>query len=237
MALVPGGSYTMQKRRGRKVVAAFCMDVTEVTVAAYKACVREKKCSPECLALGQCSSVPTQAVWSDPAESVRASRYCNGDRDDRQDHPVNCVSWEESETYCAAYKKRLPTAAEWEWAASGATAHRSYPWGSKGVTDQLCWSRPHPRGSTCPTGSTPTDKTPQGLFDLAGNVTEWVSGEVDSPGAPEPVRQAFGASWYAMDDGYVRGALGGIETPSERNETFGFRCAADAPGELQKRAE
>jgi len=206
------------------------MDVTEVTVAAYKACVREKKCSPECLELGQCSAVPTQAEWSDPQESRRASQFCNGDRDDRQDHPVNCVSWEESVTYCEAYKKRLPTGIEWEWAARGAAAEKVYPWGNADVVHQPCWSQPRPRLGTCPVGSLPIDKSPQGIFDLAGNVSEWVSGKVSAPGAVSPVQQAFGSSWYAMDDGYVRATLAGIESPSERNETFGFRCATDAPG-------
>jgi len=109
MALVPAGVYAMQKRRPRSTeVAAFCLDLTEVTVAAYKACVRERKCSPECLALGQCSAVPTQAEWGEAQESQRASRFCNGDRDDRQDHPVNCVSWDESVKFCEAHGKRLP---------------------------------------------------------------------------------------------------------------------------------
>jgi formylglycine-generating enzyme required for sulfatase activity len=229
MAYVPGGSFTMQKRPGSMTVRAFCMDVTEVTVTAYKACVRAKKCSPECLELGQCSAVPTQAEWSDPLESIRASRYCNGDRDDRQDHPVNCVSWEESETYCAAYDKRLPSPAEWEWAAGGATARRWYPWGNTEVTNQLCWSKPNVRDGTCAAGGVPTDKSPQGIVDLAGNVTEWVAGQVSAPGVPGSVRRAFGSSWYAMDDGYVRASLGGIETPSERNETIGFRCVKDTP--------
>src|SRR6185369_7703626 len=91
MAQVPAGTYRMQKRHRPSTVEAFCIDVTEVTVAAYKACVREGKCSPECLAAGTCSSVPTRAEWGDPDESTSGSRFCNGDRDDRQDHPANCV--------------------------------------------------------------------------------------------------------------------------------------------------
>lgn len=229
-AYVPGGRFKPLKRRSSAEVRGFCLDVTEVTVAAYRACVKEKKCSPECLMLGQCSAVPTQAEWSDPNESQRASKYCNGDRDDRQDHPVNCVSWEESSTYCEAYKKRLPSSVEWEWASRGASEARVYPWGNADVTTQLCWSRPNARAGTCPAGATSSDKSPQGVFDLAGNLSEWAGGEVAAPrgDARGPVRQAFGASWYAMDDGYVRAALGGVESPSERNETFGFRCAADA---------
>lgn len=45
----------------------------------------------------------------------------------------------------------------------------------------------------------------------------------------EAVRQAFGASWYSMDDGCVRASLGGIETLSDLNETVGFRCAKTLP--------
>jgi formylglycine-generating enzyme required for sulfatase activity len=226
MAHIPGGTYRMQKRRPKSTtVGAFCIDVTEVTVAAYKACVREGKCSPECLQLGQCSAVPTRAEWGDVDESTRASRFCNGDRDDRQDHPVNCVSWEESEKYCAAHGKRLPRPEEWEWAARRADPTMWYPWGNQPAGDQLCWSPKNRRhDGTCAVGSTPGDRTPQGVLDMGGNVAEWVDAKVP---AGTHVRTAFGASWWAMDDGYVSGALGGVEVPSARNETIGFRCARD----------
>jgi len=225
MALVPGGAYRMAKKRRlhRSTVDAFCLDVTEVTVAAYKACVRERLCSPECLKLGQCSAVPTRAEWGEASESQRASRFCNGDRDDRQDHPVNCVSWEESAHYCEAQGKRLPRAEEWEWAARRADPASGYPWGNEPADDQLCWS---PRASrhdgTCVVRSHPRDRTPQGVYDLGGDVAEWVD---DPAGSGARVHTAFGASWWSMDDGYVSGALGGVEVPSERNETVGFRCA------------
>jgi formylglycine-generating enzyme required for sulfatase activity len=228
MAWIPGGVYRMQKRPRSTTVGAFCLDVTEVTVAAYKACVREHRCSPECLALGRCSAVPTQAEWGSAEESLRASRFCNGDRDDRQDHPVNCVSWEESARYCEAYGKRLPRPEEWEWAARRADPRSWYPWGNAPAKDQLCWSpKRHRHDGTCAVKSSPQDRTPQGVFDLGGGVAEWV----DAPTAPRTrVRIAFGASWWAMDDGYVSGALGGVEVPSERNETVGFRCARDEDG-------
>jgi formylglycine-generating enzyme required for sulfatase activity len=227
MARIPAGSYRMQKRRDRTTsVAAFCIDVIEVTVAAYKECVRERKCSPECLAQGRCSAVPTQAEWGDPGENSRASVLCNGDREDRQDHPVNCVSWDESKNYCEAHGKRLPRPEEWEWAARRADPRTWYPWGNAPPDDQLCWSpKAHRRHSTCVAGSTPGDRTPQGVFDMAGNVGEWVDG---SEPAGSRVRTAFGASFWSMDDGYVSGTLGGVEVLSERNETIGFRCTKDA---------
>jgi formylglycine-generating enzyme required for sulfatase activity len=230
MGLIPGGTYRPQKRRGTTTVEPFCIDATEVTVAAYKACVREGKCSPECLALKQCSAVPTQASWGDPLENQKASKACNGDREDRQDHPVNCVSWEEAAKYCEGYKKRLPSPEEWEWAAIGADPTAWFPWGRDLPKAQLCWSPKASRhDGTCSAGSHRVDRTPQGVFDLGGNVSEWVNAKIPTGGR---LRMAFGASWYAMDDGYVRAALGGIETPSARNETIGFRCVrgpAQAP--------
>ncbi|MFO0760992.1 MAG: SUMF1/EgtB/PvdO family nonheme iron enzyme [Byssovorax sp.] len=227
MALVPGGSFVpLKKAYGKVAVTAYCLDVTEVTVGDYKACVREKKCSPECLAQGTCSAVPTQAEWGEPSESQRSSKFCNGDRDDRQDHPVNCVNFEESATYCAARGKRLPRAEEWEWAARSADVKKRYPWGIDPATDQPCWSpKKHRHDGTCPIKSAPGDRSAQGIYDLAGNVAEWAD-------APDPhghkIHKAFGASWWAMDDGYLGAALGGVEMPSDRNETVGFRCAKDA---------
>lgn len=227
MALIPEGVFHGLKRRATSKVVAYCLDISEVTVGAYKICVNEKKCSPECLLAGQCSAVPTQAHWGDISESIRASNYCNGDLEDRQDHPVNCVSFEEAQAYCEAYSKRLPTAEEWEWASRGAKAKQPYPWGYSVAWDQLCWAKPSVRSSTCAVGSVKADKTAQGIVDLGGNVSEWVAGEVKARGVLRASRLAFGASWYSMDDGYVRAALGGIEMPSERNEVVGFRCAKD----------
>jgi len=156
-------------------------------------------------------------------ESARASAFCNGGRADRDRHPMNCVSVPEAEEYCRARGGRLPLAAEWEWAARGAGARTRYPWGNADVGGQLCWGRPQPRRGTCPIGNHPADTSPQGILDLAGNVTEWVH-------RPEGhVRRAFGASWYAVDDGYIAGTMGGVQTTSPRNETVGFRCAGAPP--------
>lgn len=224
MEPIPGGTSQPRKRRGARVaVAPFCLDRTEVTLAAYKDCVRAGKCSPECLEKRQCSAAPTRTAWGDVAEDARSSAYCNGDREDRQDHPINCVSLEEASAFCAAYGKRLPTADEWEWAARGAEAALLFPWGSALPDAQVCWSPYHRRhNGTCPAGGTPGDRTPQGVLDLGGNVAEWVQPpEIGGRRVP----MAFGASWYAVDDGYVAAALSGVEVPSERNETLGFRCA------------
>ena len=228
MALIPAGRYRMRKQRHDSAVSAFCLDVTEVTVAGYKACVRAGKCAPDCLKLGQCSAVPQRTEWGDADENARSSRFCNGDLEDRQNHPVNCVSYDEAETYCQAYEKRLPRAEEWEWAARRAEPDGVFPWGKVGPDDQLCWSPKKSRhDGTCPIKSYALDHTPQGVWDLAGNVAEWVDTDF---GRKSGVHQAHGASWYSMDDGYVGGAIGGVDEPSKRNETVGFRCAAALTG-------
>ena len=85
----------------------YCIDRTEVTVAAYAACV----------AAGGCSVAPLTVNWSSysPEQVKLVSRWCNGT--DRPDHPINCVDWDQAAAYCAWKGKHLPTEAEWEYAA------------------------------------------------------------------------------------------------------------------------
>ena len=227
MIFVRGGTFKRRKpgERASPTVRAFCMDRAEVTVLAYKECVKEKKCSPRCLEVGRCTAVPVDADWPDKMETIRASMFCNGSRADRDDHPVNCVSFEEAKGFCAARDKRLPTGDEWEWAVAADKPAPIFPWGPRAPegTD-LCWGKPYRRSLTCLPGTFPHDVTRDGLVDMAGNLSEWVV-----RGTPEkPRSQLRGASWYSLDDGYVQAAIFGFESTSTRSEVFGFRCAKDA---------
>jgi formylglycine-generating enzyme required for sulfatase activity len=87
-------------------VKPFSIDRTEVTVREYRACVDKKRCAT-------------------PRRTHAACTYDLGD----PDLPINCVRWSDADTYCRAIGKRLPTEAEWEFAARGPSAH-AYPWGS-----------------------------------------------------------------------------------------------------------
>jgi formylglycine-generating enzyme required for sulfatase activity len=226
MIQVAGGTLRRHKPRARRSVAVstFCLDRTEVTVAAYKACVREQKCSPRCLEVGRCTAVPTDADWPDPREALRASMFCNGTRSDRDEHPVNCVSFDEAKGYCQARDKRLPGGDEWEWAAVGAGSIPVFPWGPRAPEGgELCWGVPYKRPSTCLPGTYPKDTTRDGVVDMTGNLSEWVI-----EGTPEKPRARLrGSSWYAIDDGYVEASLWGFDSTSRRSEVFGFRCAHD----------
>jgi len=168
----------------RKIrLRAFYIDRTEVTVAQYKQCVDDGVCPAELLTLVKYLS-----------ESSENNPYCNWNVAGRENHPINCVSWEEAARYCRYRHKRLPTEAEWEKAARGVD-RRIYPWG-----DEPPWQNGGRRGNFCdesakkafpqiemirqgyddgypttaPVGLFPQGASPYGVLDLAGNVWEWV---------------------------------------------------------------
>jgi formylglycine-generating enzyme required for sulfatase activity len=213
MVRLPGGPLATE--HGGANIEPFCIDLTEVTVKAYEACMRSGKCVEE----------PTTAAWDgiSPADQARWSPACNGKRRDRQDHPMNCVSWAQSTAYCRVQGKRLPTANEWEWAARGGEQGRTFPWGFRAPDSQVCWSGIEKRSSTCPVGSLPEGDALGGIHDLAGNVWEWTS---DTVGGTDHVMRGMG--WNETDATHLRGDArlpGGVGEAGFRGPTTGFRCA------------
>jgi len=247
MALVPGATYTV-KRRGypqRISVKSFCLDATDVTVASYSRCVTQ----------GSCRAAYATARWpeTEGAPSVDAPRLCNADREDRQGHPVNCVTFDQAAGYCGATGKRLPTEDEYEWAARGAR-NSTYPWGQAEPGGRLCWNgdgndlgRGNRRG-TCPVGQFPDGDSPQGIKDLAGNVLDWTSSRYTGPLASydcsglSACRILRGSAWWVDDPARVsagsRQAVGAMD-PLYRGVGVGFRCASDpsGPGPRRPRVE
>lgn len=135
--------------------------------------------------------------------------------DGPDDLPVEYVQWQEAMAYAAWLGGSLPTEAQWEYAARGKEG-RTYPWGEATPT---CALARHfdclPRGAI-PVMSHPGGATPDGVYDLAGNVAEWV---LDRYGSyrPEPVRDPVGpdtgdrrvlrGGGWQMDTTYLRGLV------------------------------
>jgi formylglycine-generating enzyme required for sulfatase activity len=203
----------MADRGDTVTVPPFCLDVSEVTVAAYASCVSH----------GQCTAAATTVDWPNiPPEDRATGMYCNGSRSDRSSHPVNCVDWGQAKAYCQAQGKRLPSDEEWEWAARGGSEGRKYPWGNAAPASQLCWSGTTKRDSTCPVGGFPAGDVPGGIHDLAGNVWEWTSNTFD---ARTNTRSIRGGGWNLGAATNFRAALRIGSPPSSRVANLGLRCA------------
>jgi len=238
---IPGGTFWMgdldlggDSTPVHKVtLSPFCMDRTEVTVAAYRACVENGGCPP----------ASASVDWEDikPIEKTRWSQFCTWGKSGFDQHPINCVDWKQASAYCDWTGGRLPTEAEWEFAACG-TDGRIYPWGNEApdaTTLNACGSEcasvmkrldktltPMYAGddgwpATASVGSFPKDASPFGVLDMAGNVGEWTS-EPDGP-----VRECRGGWWYERDPAAFRAAFRYGWTPVSRLCEVGFRCARD----------
>ncbi len=169
MASVPGGSFKrctpdVDERTVRVPVEPFCIDRTEVTVDAYASCVRE----------GRCTGDHPASVTPD-GKTFTPDEHCNFGVPGRGSHPMNCVDWSQSVSYCAAQNKRLPTEQEWEWAARGGAEARRYPWGNEPRDSHVCGLGTPEKTGTCPVGSIPSEDAPGGIHDLAWNVEEWTA--------------------------------------------------------------
>jgi formylglycine-generating enzyme required for sulfatase activity len=156
------------------------------------------------------------------------------------DHPVVLVSWYGAKSYCEWRGARLPTEAEWEKAARGASGPRAYPWGDQRANYTMANSI-RSVDDTTPVGSYPSGASPYGVLDMAGNVWEWVNdwyqsdyyGQSPTSNPPGPASGDYrvyrgGDYINTFDLLRVSGRAGSLE-PDARHPRVGFRCAA-SPG-------
>lgn len=143
--------------------------------------------------------------------------------DDRLDHPVVLVTWDEADRYCAwrgemaGVRRRLPSAAEFEKAARG-DGGVAYPWGNAFDPMKLNSADAGPK-DTMPVGSFTTGASPYGVLELAGNVAQWTA----TPG-DRGTMMVKGSAWDEHA-GVGRGAGGDARRTSVRHVGIGFRCA------------
>jgi len=212
------------------VVPAFLIDRYEVTVKQYR----------ECVAAGACTL---------PLTNER-NQYCNYDNPARDEHPVNCVDWQQAVNYCTWSGGRLPREAEWERAARAGSVTR-YPWGEDATCEHAVLDEVSPEpspqepdgcgvDSTWPIGSRPANA--YGLYDMHGNAGEWTAtwyapqaitqlyaaGDLDGPPSGRQ-RVVRGGSWDENRPN-LRSSFRNVKPPEQGDSIYGsvgFRCAAD----------
>ena len=260
MALIPSGQFFQgsdqsdaldhERPSFHVTVGAFCLDLTEVTVRDYRTCANQ----------GRCRRALAVADWPGITNAQRSTyaALCNGQRADRDEHPVNCADFDMAQRFCASRGARLPTEAEWEYAARGPDG-RVYPWGDEAPTalhlnacggECVAWGRP--RGEplaalysendgyvhTAPVGRFPRGRSRFGPVDIVGNVWEWVA-DWYAPYTPDPKRNPRGPSagekrvvrggaWNGSETSWLRPSFRYAQVPQARSHGIGFRCAADA---------
>ena len=200
------------------VLEGFWLDQTEVSNAQYQRCVDEGACEPSTCASDTTFNAPEQ--------------------------PVVCVSWLQAEAYCTWAGGRLPTEAEWEYAARGA-AGASYPWGEVfdgsrlNYCDATCELEQSDPGSndgfaqTAPVGKFPAGASWCSALDMAGNAWEWTADwyapypaeRQSDPTGPETGRQRVtrGGGWDT-NPAFLRATTRNWGLSDSSSNVTGFRC-------------
>jgi formylglycine-generating enzyme required for sulfatase activity len=225
MVLVPAGRFLMGSASGEAneqpehevSLDAFLIDQFEVSNAQYRACVEAGSCTASRLA----DAYTYRNYRDDPA-------YDN--------YPVINVSWDQAVAYCTWAEKRLPTEAEWEYAASGPDDF-DWPWGNS-FDSQLSAAS---ASDTQPVDSYTEGASPFDVYNMAGNVTEWVEDVFDegfyasSEGSHNPVntgeagsRILRGGSFDNTEASLYRTSRRLVKSPTFYDVDTGFRCAKDA---------
>lgn len=200
------------------------------------------------------SKVAQQTPWWWPIEGA-CWRHPEGPYTgirNRKDHPVVHVSWNDAMAYCAWAGKRLPTEAEWEYAARGGLVQAKYAWGDELTPGgkHMCniWQGRFPDVNTCEDGylgTCPVDAFPPngyGLYSVAGNVWEWCADwfsptyHLDGPrynpkGPPTGTTKVMRGGSYLCHKSYCnryRVAARTSNTPDSSTGNMGFRCVVSA---------
>jgi len=258
MVYVPGGQFFMGSDDGMEKdkpshnvrLSPFCIGIYEVTTSKYLACSDT----------GRCKRASRVDEWQGITAAQRKTYdpLCNiNDPVAHAQEPINCVDWDRAQNYCQATGGRLPTEAEWEFAARGSDG-RQYPWGDEPPSARylnacgsecVAWQHKHHEDekamyasddgwpNTAPVGSFPLGKSRYGLMDVVGNVWEWVadwyspytSGAAVDPKGPASgkARVIRGGAWNGGEASWVRPTFRFMRDPTALVYAVGFRCAAD----------
>src|SRR5699024_210300 len=280
MVLIKGGNFLMgtDSREGfpedgegpvREVqIDSFLIDETAVTNAEFNHFVNETGYKTEAerfgwsfvfhrfLSVEQLAkdlSSPPETSWWKGVEGARWDRPegPGSDISGRMNHPVVHISWNDAVAYCKWAGKRIPTEAEWEYAARGGLEQAKYPWGDELLTEgkHHCnvWQGDCPDINTKEdgyAGTAPVDAFPPngyGLYNVSGNVWEWCSDWFsrsypllrisDNPQGPgKGDAKVIRGGSYLCHKSYCnryRVAARTANTPDSSTGNMGFRCVKD----------
>ncbi len=209
MVRIPEGTFRMGRDGGDRferpahsvTVAPFFIDRTEVTNEQYHKFITDTR-----------RGAP--AHWQDGKFPASEAKF-----------PVVNVTWQDASEYALWAGKRLPSEAEWEFAARGSEG-RLYPWGSKWEAGKSN-AREGGRGRIVEVGSFPQGASPFGVLDLSGNVWEWTASELTSYAEGNrilaPGRVIRGGAYDVPRD-RATATYRGVVQPERTYDKTGFRC-------------
>ena len=235
MVLIPAGEFIMgsgpedgrfgydygvdEEPRHNVKVNAFHIDKYEVTIGEYKKYLATK--GEEWVGDKTfLDEYPPEVFFNPP---------------DRDNYPVNYMSWYDAAEYCKWKGKRLPSEEEWEKTARG-TDGRKWPWGNEFDPAKTHVQENQPEWAA-PVGSYPEDKSPYGVYDMGGNLSEWTSSyylpypgnKFDDGRYSKNVYVLKGGSFLLPGTSYGRPAARSLAYPAYAHRMFGIRCAKDIP--------
>lgn len=204
------GRFYEDERPVRKIsLGGFYIDKYEVTNKQYKAFV--------------------DATGYPPPQTWEGGKYTDG----QDDHPVNNVTWFDANTYCTWAGKRLLIEEEWEKAARGPYGNK-YTWGNEYDENKANLNK----GATAPVGSYETDKSYYGVYDMGGNVMEWIDAWYEPYPGSKAENKDFGkqyrilrggsgsvAGHYSLGKLYARTSFRHYYLPDGAGNDGGIRCA------------
>jgi formylglycine-generating enzyme required for sulfatase activity len=238
-------------------VSDFRLDTYEVTVGRFRKFVAAYSQGMIPAGAGKNPNDPTDAGWnaawsaSLPPDATARTGGANclyptwtAGPAANESKPMNCITWYEALAFCIWDGGRLPTEAEWNYAAAGGSEQRVYPWGAvvPGVDAKLAvYGCNYDSAQTCgvsnvaPAGLVSAGNGKWGQADLAGNVREWARDSYANPYTPgachdctnatvAPFRVIRGGSFLGLSS-YLFSSYRSGNDPADHNSAIGARCA------------
>lgn len=264
MRLIPGGDFEMGRGLTNSpdafaqgevselpertvTVAPFWMDTFEVTVGRYRAFAAEYT---EWIASGgmaqgagthpRIADSGWNSAWdrflsADPVEFGTCARTWTAEPAVNEPVPINCVTWHQAFAFCVWDGARLPTEAEWEFAAAGGLEDRLFAWGAE-QPDPLTWPT-----AVVPVGAQALPDSRYGAEDLSSNLWEWTRDSFNQMWYNQnfdctqdcvnlsawPDKTLRGGAYDSLDKESVRAANRFVAPWNQRRSNLGIRCVRD----------